>query len=85
MPSSDLHFLGTSSQHRRRGVASMLLEHIFNEARERQRPVYLMATPEAHGMYVKAGFQEIDRIVWPAEPGRGEGELMRALMVWEEE
>ena len=61
----------------------MLLDYVCGTAKGRQRPVYLMATPEAHGMYVKAGFREIDRLVWP--PEREDGEFMRMLMVWEGE
>lgn len=60
--SSDLKLLHTDPIHQKRGAGSMLLQWGVNEADRLGIPSYLEATREAHRLYERYGFREVERL-----------------------
>jgi GNAT superfamily N-acetyltransferase len=64
--------LGVSKEHRRKGLASLLLKHVLDMADREGKKTYLDATDEGWFVYSKLGFEvvgtvEIDLRKWGGE------------------
>lgn len=51
--------LATSPKFQRKGLASMLLRHVLDQADREGRKTYIEATPEGHPVYAKLGFGDV--------------------------
>ena len=61
-PIKDLETLTTAPNNRRRGAASLLLQHVMDEARSMHLPIYLQASQAGLPLYQKHGFNEIGKM-----------------------
>ncbi|KAJ1331436.1 [ribosomal protein S18]-alanine N-acetyltransferase [Microdochium nivale] len=56
-----LHLLQTDPAHQRRGAAGLLIQHVLEDARGRQLAVRLESSAEAHALYLRHGFEDVER------------------------
>ena len=55
-----MHLLQTDPDHQRRGAAGLLIQHMLQDARELGLPVWLESSAEAHSVYRKHGFVDVE-------------------------
>ncbi|KAH7035222.1 acetyltransferase [Microdochium trichocladiopsis] len=56
-----LHLLQTDPKHERRGAGGMLIQDMLKSARELGLPVFLESSAVAHALYLKHGFEDIEK------------------------
>ncbi|KAK5996605.1 hypothetical protein PT974_01942 [Cladobotryum mycophilum] len=76
-----LKLLHTDPAHQRRGAGGMLLTYITNEADRLGLEAYLEATPEGFPLYIKYGFEELDRHSVDFSKWGGDSEPESVLML----
>ena len=75
-----LSAIGTRSQAQGQGAASMLVKWGIERADDLQLPCYVESTPAAHSIYVKHGFEDVDRLKLDVAPFK-EGDFFHACMI----
>lgn len=79
----DLHLLHTEPKYQRRGAASALLEWGIERAEQLRLPIYLESSHEAHVLYGRHGFKDVEIFECDMRPFGGDKTFTAPLMIRE--
>ena len=77
---TDLSALGTRPKYQKQGAASLLVQRGVEKADDFNIPAYLEATTDGKGVYMKHGFEEVEKFKLELAPWK-EGEFFNVCMI----
>ncbi|KAH9203174.1 hypothetical protein DL95DRAFT_399611 [Leptodontidium sp. 2 PMI_412] len=78
-----LHLTCVLQEHRGEGLGWMIGKYVLNQAEQRQKRVFLQATPEGKPLYLKLGFGLKAEVSVDLKEFGKEGTYVQSTMVWD--